>query len=92
MLTAAQKANITRKRNKMTAAQKATATRRARKELENRFGSVTAHVVHLIHKGFTTDEIMDETYLWNTEVAAYRANDSRGVYDQILVDNGAVSF
>lgn len=64
----------------MTAAQKAARTREMRNQLKKQYGTTTYWVLSDIIAGRSTDDIAADNGIGYENVAAYRANLTRGTY------------
>ncbi len=65
----------------MTSTSKASRTRKARSAFLNVYGTETANVVKMILQGKDNWTISDDTWVSVSSIAAYRANVTRGTYD-----------
>jgi hypothetical protein len=70
----------------MTRAQKAARTRKARKELKETYGAKTATVLRGLEQGHNDLTIMWSASIDDFQLAAYKANLTRGTYDHLLFD------
>lgn len=71
---------------------KAARTRRNRNSFVEDYGTGTAQVVRAIAQGLTTDQVVKKTGLTVEEVAAYRANVTRGTYAPYVRGNLSRGF